>query len=175
MLCRLGQARPAVSQSASDQDPPQTLWARVGGSSGLVRGSRQHLGQGHFRKDSRRWSLEEFHRQAELNLTEEDVHEVLAHLLCNLGDQVPLWTDQEPLGMDKEGREPAPRARRKAWPLLLAWPCLPYEIPWAPEAFVQSPAARLALPPTSSSSAQGDSGTGQAGHYRTSLGPTVPL
>lgn len=32
-----------------------------------------------------------------MNITEEDVHEVSAHLLCNLGDQEALLTNQDPL------------------------------------------------------------------------------
>lgn len=41
-------------------------------------------------------SCEEFHRQAYLNVTEKDVHEVTAHLLCNLGDYLALLTNQDP-------------------------------------------------------------------------------
>ena len=91
-------------------DSPATQWSASQSLSGpgsrpcrpqvgavLVSGSRQQLGRGCLGKDIRGWSLEEFHRQAELNFTEEDVHEVAAHLLCHLGDQVPFRTDQDPL------------------------------------------------------------------------------
>lgn len=81
--------QPAVSQPIGVHAWPQALQAV------LVSGSRQQLGRGRLGKDSGGWSLEEFHRQAELNFTEEDVHEVAAHLLCDLSDQVPLRTNQD--------------------------------------------------------------------------------
>lgn len=86
------QTRPgqsAVSQPMGVQAWPQALQAV------LVSGSRQQLGRGCRGKDSGGWSLEEFHRQAELNFTEEDVHEVATHLLCDPSNQVPLRTDQD--------------------------------------------------------------------------------
>lgn len=81
--------QPAVGQPVGVHAWPQALQAV------LVSGSRQLLGRGRLGKDSGGWSLEEFHRQPELNFTEENVHEVTAHLLCDLSDQVPLWTNQD--------------------------------------------------------------------------------
>lgn len=86
-------ARPATQSLSRPGSRPCRPQVRAA----LVSGSRQQPGQGCLGKAIRGWSLEEFHRQAELNFTEEDVHEVAAHLLCHLGDQVPFRTDQDPL------------------------------------------------------------------------------
>jgi hypothetical protein len=59
------------------------------------------------------WSFEKFHRETDVNFTEEDVHEVAAHLLCNLGDQMALLTNQYSLRVgERERHSPTLRAPR---------------------------------------------------------------
>lgn len=91
-LCRLNKSRLASSPVSMALSSPVAPLSQ-GSSSQLL---SQKLEQGGPGNSNRGWSFEKFHREADVNITEEDVHEVSAYFLCNLGDQEALLANQDP-------------------------------------------------------------------------------